>query len=66
MGVLSIHKETGTLSVHRAVDYEEKKILKVRLIQENLIYTTYQGYTVCRIVTDYAFIGFHSKHLRYN
>lgn len=31
MGVFSIHKETGALSVHRAVDYEEKKILKVRL-----------------------------------
>lgn len=29
-GVLSIHKETGTVSVHRAVDYEEKTLLKVR------------------------------------
>lgn len=30
-GVLSIDKESGTLYVHRAVDYEEKTVLKVRL-----------------------------------
>ncbi|XP_054473281.1 cadherin-like protein 26 [Anoplopoma fimbria] len=29
-GVLSIHKETGTVSVHRAVDYETKTMLKLR------------------------------------
>ncbi|XP_041807656.1 cadherin-like protein 26 [Chelmon rostratus] len=29
-GVLSIDKESGTLSVHRAVDYEEKTMLKLR------------------------------------
>ncbi|XP_068449798.1 cadherin-like protein 26 [Clinocottus analis] len=29
-GVLSIHKETGTVSVHRAVDYEEKTMLKLK------------------------------------
>ncbi|XP_038551447.1 cadherin-like protein 26 isoform X2 [Micropterus salmoides] len=30
-GVLSIHKESGTVSVHRAVDYEEKEMLKLRI-----------------------------------
>ncbi|XP_040015002.1 cadherin-like protein 26 [Xiphias gladius] len=29
-GVLSIHKESGTVSVHRAVDYEEKTMLKLK------------------------------------
>ncbi|XP_044079630.1 cadherin-like protein 26 [Siniperca chuatsi] len=31
-GVLSIHKESGTVSVHRAVDYEEKTMLKLKLM----------------------------------
>ncbi|KAM9859965.1 cadherin-like protein 26 [Aulostomus maculatus] len=29
-GVLSIHKESGTLSVHKAVDYEENTTLKLK------------------------------------
>ncbi|KAK9529448.1 hypothetical protein VZT92_013539 [Zoarces viviparus] len=29
-GVLSIHKESGIVSVHRAVDYEENKTLKLK------------------------------------
>ncbi|XP_037630749.1 cadherin-like protein 26 [Sebastes umbrosus] len=29
-GVLSIHKESGTMSVHRAVDHEENTLLKLR------------------------------------
>uniref|UniRef100_UPI003AABCAE9 cadherin-like protein 26 n=1 Tax=Centroberyx gerrardi TaxID=166262 RepID=UPI003AABCAE9 len=29
-GVLSIHRETGILSVHKAVDYEEKTLLKLK------------------------------------
>lgn len=35
-GVLSIHKESGTMSVHKAVDYEQKKVLKVRLHTDDL------------------------------
>lgn len=30
-GVFSIHKETGVVSVHKAVDYEKKTMFKVRL-----------------------------------
>ncbi|XP_035805438.2 cadherin-like protein 26 isoform X2 [Amphiprion ocellaris] len=30
MGILSIDKDTGELSVHKAVDYEEKTLLKLR------------------------------------
>ncbi|XP_042261543.1 cadherin-like protein 26 [Thunnus maccoyii] len=30
IGVLSIHKESGNVSVHRAVDYEEKTMLKLK------------------------------------
>ncbi|KAM9408246.1 cadherin-like protein 26 [Pholidichthys leucotaenia] len=29
-GVISIDRESGTLSVHKAVDYEEKQVLKLR------------------------------------
>ncbi|KAL7407698.1 hypothetical protein ABVT39_012237 [Epinephelus coioides] len=29
-GVLSIHKESGTMSVHKALDYEEKTVLKLK------------------------------------
>ncbi|XP_042358475.1 cadherin-like protein 26 [Plectropomus leopardus] len=31
-GVLSINGETGIVSVHKAVDYEEKKILKLKFV----------------------------------
>lgn len=46
-GVLSIHKESGTVSVHRAVDYEEKEMLKVRL---NTYYISTGSLYCCKLL----------------
>lgn len=73
-GVLTIDKESGTLYVNRAVDYEEKTVLKVRHRYQHEVTTSQplsykspkKAYTLIRDAQSVKIIGIQkTKHTLY-